>query len=241
MFHYRQVLVRMRQGDSDRDIARSKTMGRRKLALVRETAINRGWLVPDTPLPTDAELAEVFSRDSMAAPLPPNCVSPLEAWREQIGSASRRSMHAYEVRNPICQMLRLAVDGYVGNGRPHKPDNPFERQAPQFLTYLVEEKGLRPRTILQYRSHLRQFALYLERVGIGDLATLSPTVMSGFIAEYGPRVSLTTLRNACGTLRILLRYLHDRKTIRDYQERFAAAQANSPTVTTSSEPQIPPP
>ncbi len=84
MFHYRQVLVRMRQGDSDRDIARSKTMGRRKLALVRETAINRGWLAPDTPLPTDADLAEVFSRDSMAAPLPPSCVSPLKAWREQI-------------------------------------------------------------------------------------------------------------------------------------------------------------
>jgi len=84
MFHYRQVLVRMRQGDSDRDIARSKTMGRRKLALVRETASNRGWLAPDTPLPTDAELAEAFSRDSMVAPLPPSCVSPLEAWREQI-------------------------------------------------------------------------------------------------------------------------------------------------------------
>ncbi|SOZ16965.1 hypothetical protein CBM2598_P300001 [Cupriavidus taiwanensis] len=84
MFHYRQVLVRMRQGDSDRDIARSKTMGRRKLSQVRETASNRGWLGPDTPLPTDAELAEVFGRDSMAAPLPPSCVSPLEAWREQI-------------------------------------------------------------------------------------------------------------------------------------------------------------
>ena len=33
----------------------------------------------------------------------------------------------------------------------------------------------------------------------------------------------------------------DRKTIRGYQERFAAAQANSPTVTTGSGAQIPPP
>jgi hypothetical protein len=32
MFQYRQVLVRMRQGDSDRDIARSKLMGRPKAA-----------------------------------------------------------------------------------------------------------------------------------------------------------------------------------------------------------------
>jgi integrase/recombinase XerD len=122
-------------------------------------------------------------------------------------SASRRSRFAHEVRNPICQMLRLAIDRYDGPGRPHKPDNPFERQAPQFLTYLVEEKGLRPRTILQYRFHLFQFAAYLERTGIG-LRALSPTVISGFITEYGPRVAWTTLRNACGTLRVFLRYLY---------------------------------
>ena len=122
-------------------------------------------------------------------------------------SASRRSRFAHEVRNPICQMLRLAIDGYDGPGRPHKPDNPFERQAPQFLTYLVEEKGLRPRTILQYRFHLHQFAAYLEHTGIG-LRAVSPTVISGFITEYGPRVAWTTLRNACGTLRVFLRYLY---------------------------------
>ncbi|REG48688.1 site-specific recombinase XerD [Paraburkholderia sp. BL6669N2] len=122
-------------------------------------------------------------------------------------SASRRSRFAHEVRNPICQMLHLAIDGYDGPGRPHKPDNPFERQAPQFLMYLVEEKGLRPRTILQYRFHLHQFAAYLERTGIG-LRAVSPTVISGFITEYGPRVAWTTLRNACGTLRVFLRYLY---------------------------------
>ena len=32
MYQYRQTLVRMRQGDSDRDIARSKAMGRKKIA-----------------------------------------------------------------------------------------------------------------------------------------------------------------------------------------------------------------
>ena len=53
MFHDRQVLVRMRQGDSDRVIARSKIMGRRKLAHVREVASKRGWLAPDMPLPDD--------------------------------------------------------------------------------------------------------------------------------------------------------------------------------------------
>lgn len=123
-------------------------------------------------------------------------------------STARRKRVSQEVRNPIQQMLRLMVPGYTGLGRPHKPDNPFERQAPQFLEFLAEEKGLRPRTILQYRFHLRQFATYLERISIEDLAVLSPIVISGFIAEFGPRVAWTTLRNACGTLRVLLRYLH---------------------------------
>jgi integrase/recombinase XerD len=79
----------------------------------------------------------------------------VEAWvRERAGrrrSARSRKKAGQEVRNPIRQMLRLAVPGYIGLGRPHKPDNPFERQAPGFLRYLTEEKGLRRRTILQYR------------------------------------------------------------------------------------------
>ncbi len=112
------------------------------------------------------------------------------------------------VRNPIRQMLRLAIPGYVGLGRSHKPDNPFEAQAPQFLAYLTEEKGLRPRSIKQYQFHLRQFATYLEQVGAQDLDHLSPTLLSGFIAQYGPRIAWPTLRNACGTLRVFLRYLH---------------------------------
>jgi site-specific recombinase XerD len=142
----------------------------------------------------------------------PEHVEPfVQAWvRERArGRGSARARKAgQEVRNPICQMLRLAVPGYLGPGRPRKPDNPFEREAPGFLAYLVEEKGLRPRSVQQYRFHLRQFAIYLERIGAEDLRKLSPAVLSGFIAEYGRRVAWTTLRNACGTLRVFLRYLH---------------------------------
>jgi hypothetical protein len=44
MFRYRQALVRPRQGDSDRDIARSRLMERRKVAVLRALATDRGWL-----------------------------------------------------------------------------------------------------------------------------------------------------------------------------------------------------
>ena len=50
MFQCRQVLVRLRQGDSDRDIARLRLMGRRKVMALRQLAAERGWLSPDAPL-----------------------------------------------------------------------------------------------------------------------------------------------------------------------------------------------
>ena len=62
MFQYRQVLVRLRQGDSDREIARSRLMGRPKVAAFRELATTQGWLSPDAPLPEDATLSAAIGQ-----------------------------------------------------------------------------------------------------------------------------------------------------------------------------------
>ena len=53
-----------------------------------------------------------------------------------------------------------------------------------------------------------KFAAYLARIGLKDLACLSAKVLSGFVADYAPRVAWPTLRNACGTLRVFVRYLY---------------------------------
>ena len=81
MYQYRQVMVRMRQGDSDRDIARSKTMGRKKIAQLRELASAQGWLAADSPIPDEPVLAGMLQRQQA---LPTHCISTLEPWREQI-------------------------------------------------------------------------------------------------------------------------------------------------------------
>jgi transposase len=57
MFQYRQVLVRLRAGDSVRDIARSGLMGRDKLAALRALAEAHDWLRSESELPDDAALA----------------------------------------------------------------------------------------------------------------------------------------------------------------------------------------
>ncbi|MBW2040887.1 MAG: IS21 family transposase, partial [Deltaproteobacteria bacterium] len=62
MHQFRQVIHRMRLGQSDRAIAKSKLMGRTKCAVVRSIATKKGWLAPG-PLPDDAQLAVVFEVD----------------------------------------------------------------------------------------------------------------------------------------------------------------------------------
>ncbi len=68
MHHYRQIIVRMRLGESDRALAKAGLMGRRKATAVRRLAEEQGWLDPSHPLPDDAALAEVLVRRSSPAP-----------------------------------------------------------------------------------------------------------------------------------------------------------------------------
>jgi len=62
MYEYRQVLVRMRQGDSDREIAKAGLMGRLKAAELRAVALEQGWLGKERPLPEDGAKARGADR-----------------------------------------------------------------------------------------------------------------------------------------------------------------------------------
>jgi len=107
MYQYRNVLVRMRRGDSDRDIARSKTMGRKKIAQVREVASARGWLGPEFPLPDDGVLSALFAHKGG---LPVSCVSTLEPWREQI-----TKWHIAGIRGTTIHATLVRNHGYTGS------------------------------------------------------------------------------------------------------------------------------
>ena len=63
MYEYRQVIHRMKMGETDRAIARSKVMGRLKCAQIRAVAEQNGWL-SDMPLPDDQSLARLFKKVS---------------------------------------------------------------------------------------------------------------------------------------------------------------------------------
>jgi hypothetical protein len=82
MHHYRQALLRMRQGDSDRDIAAARVMGRPKAAQWRRIASERSWLDPAQPLPDDEAIAAALGSPRKAS----TTISTLESHRDQLGA-----------------------------------------------------------------------------------------------------------------------------------------------------------
>jgi transposase len=81
MYQYRQVLVRMRLGDSDREIAKAGLLGRSKAAQLRRLANAQGWLCPERPLPDEATLARVLPAKSADKAGSGSLVEP---YREQV-------------------------------------------------------------------------------------------------------------------------------------------------------------
>ena len=80
MFHYRQVLVRLRAGDSVRELARSGLMGRDKLATLRSVAQQQGWLDPKAQVPDDQAIASAMGQGRRAS----STVSSVEPHREVV-------------------------------------------------------------------------------------------------------------------------------------------------------------
>ena len=115
---------------------------------------------------------------------------------------------AKDLRGPIEQMLSVTVPGFVRTGRRQHPV-PFASAVPGFFGYLVEERGLRAASIEQYRFHLDRFEAYLDRIGVGRLEELSPTVLSSFVVERASTgLARSTVRDGAGVLRVFLRFAH---------------------------------
>jgi transposase len=81
MHEYRNVLIRLRAGDGDREIARLGLMGRSKVASFREHSRSLGWLEPDLPLPDTEAIAQGLGA---IAKRPSSTVSKAQPWRAQV-------------------------------------------------------------------------------------------------------------------------------------------------------------
>ena len=106
MHHYRQALMRMRQGDSDRDIARSGLMCRANAAGLRALAQTNGWLDGNATPPDDAAIASALAPAKRAS----TTVSSLEPLREQIAT-----WYAQGVSGVVIHAALKREHGYAGS------------------------------------------------------------------------------------------------------------------------------
>ena len=83
MHQYRQALVRMRAGDSDRQVAQQHLLGRHKARALRALASDRGWLQPAAAMPDDGVMAQAL-QGAQAPQRSASTISSLEPWRAQI-------------------------------------------------------------------------------------------------------------------------------------------------------------
>jgi site-specific recombinase XerD len=118
-----------------------------------------------------------------------------------------------EIRGPVEQFLRLVVPGFIGHVRAATARVPFVDSAPGFFGYLSEERGLRPSTLWHYGHHLRGFEDFLNKIDLHDLRDLTPPVLAAFVADSSRRLGKTGVRDLCGTLRVLLRYLYRERVV----------------------------
>jgi hypothetical protein len=114
-----------------------------------------------------------------------------------------------EFRRPVEQMLRVVVPGFSGSSRAQRRELPFVDVVPSFFDYLLDERGLRPSSLRSYGQYLRQFEVYLRRVGVRELRELSPALLSAFVADLSASgLGAKSVRVGCGALRVFLRYAH---------------------------------
>lgn len=95
MFQYRHVLVRLRAGDTVREIARNGLMGRDKLSELRLVAKQHGWLEETAPLPDDQAIAAALGSGRRAT----STISSVEPFRQAVhrwfeAGVQGRAIHA---------------------------------------------------------------------------------------------------------------------------------------------------
>ena len=77
-------------------------------------------------------------------------------------SAGARAGYERDLRRPVQRLLQLALEGdFPPSGARSQRPFPFHDQAPGFVAYLRDERGLRPATVTHYAHWLRRFEAQL--------------------------------------------------------------------------------
>ena len=121
MYEVRQIIQRLRLGETDRSIARSQRVGRHKVAQIRALAAGQNWLDAASPIPDDALIAAhtQSSARSRSAGTTPN-TSSVEAYREEILASGVRQFvfqkPVFLSETPAAMRVQVAISQNICGG-----------------------------------------------------------------------------------------------------------------------------
>jgi transposase len=89
----------LRQGDSDRDIARARLMGRLKVAALRALAAQQGSLAPEAAVPDDAAISAAVGQAYRAR----STISTVEPYRAQVERRLAEGVCGIAIHAALCR------------------------------------------------------------------------------------------------------------------------------------------
>ena len=105
MFEYRQVIVQMRLGASDRAIAARKLVSRTKAHHIRRIAQEQGWLDPQQSLPNDDQLQMVLA--NTVRPLKSSTTSLVAPYQDQIEAWFHQGIQATTMHQALVRKYQF--------------------------------------------------------------------------------------------------------------------------------------
>lgn len=90
MYDYRQIIIRLRLGDTIRSIANAGLASRKKIRAIQKIAMGKGWLDTQHELPSDEVLSQYFTRISTS----PVTQSTVIAFKQQIEEWCQQGIQA---------------------------------------------------------------------------------------------------------------------------------------------------
>jgi transposase len=123
MFEIRQIIQRLRMGESVRQIARSQHVGRATVESIHGIALAQNWLDPLGQIPDDTTLATFFKAQRKA----PQNVSSVESFREEILQWHAQGINATTMRRALHQKHGYsgsvyALYRFLNNAVPRTPE-----------------------------------------------------------------------------------------------------------------------
>jgi len=97
MFEIKQIILRLRLGESDRQVARSQRVGRDTVASIRVRAMEQGWLDPLVAMPDDVAVASMMKVASVS----PRQISSVDAYRVELLEWHSRGINATTMRRAL--------------------------------------------------------------------------------------------------------------------------------------------